>query len=147
VINHWKEKKMAELKTKVNDRSVERFLKGIPDKQKREDAFTLLALMKQVTRAEPKMWGSSIIGFGRYHYEYASGRAGDWFLAGFSPRKQNLTLYIMGGFDGYDELLKTLGRHKTGKACLYLNRLDDVHMPTLKKLIQQSVKRMAEAGA
>ncbi len=137
---------MAELKTKLNNRSVERFLNGVPDKQKRQDCFTLLKLMQQVTRAEPKMWGSSIVGFGRYHYVYASGREGDWFVAGFSPRKQNLTLYLMGGFEQYDTLLQKLGKHKTAKACLYINRLDDIHLPTLKKLIQHSVKHMTKTN-
>ena len=137
---------MAELKTKLNNRSVERFLNSVPDKQKREDCFTLLKLMRQATRAEPRMWGSSIVGFGRYHYKYASGREGDWFVAGFSPRKQNLTLYLMGGFEQHDALLQKLGKHKTGKACLYINRLDDIHLPTLKKLIQHSVKHMTKTN-
>src|SRR5512145_1835290 len=127
---------MAELKTKLNTRSVDRFLKSIPDEQKRRDCFALVKLMQQVTKAEPRMWGSSIIGFGSYHYAYASGHEGDMCLVGFSPRKQNLTLYIMSGFEQRDELLKKLGKHKTGKACLYINRLEDVHLPTLKKLIQ-----------
>jgi uncharacterized protein YdhG (YjbR/CyaY superfamily) len=103
--------------------------------------------MKQAARAEPEMWGSSIIGFGRYRYKYESGREGEWFLTGFSPRKQNLTLYIMAGFEEYDELLKQLGKYKTGKACLYIKRLDEVNLPTLKKLIQQSVKHMAKTNA
>ena len=137
---------MAELKTKLNNRSVERFLNSVSDKQKREDCFTLLRLMQQATRAEPRMWGSSIVGFGSYHYVYASGREGDWFVAGFSPRKQNLTLYLMGGFEQHGALLQKLGKHKTGKACLYINRLDDVHLPTLKKLIQSSVKHMTQTN-
>lgn len=137
---------MAELKTKLNNRSVDRFLKSIPDKQKRQDCVALVKLMQQVTRAEPKMWGSSIIGFGSYHYTYASGHEGDTCLVGFSPRKQNLTLYIMAGFEQYDELLTKLGKHKTGKACLYINRLADIHLPTLKKLIRQSVKHMRETN-
>ncbi len=133
---------MAELKTKPTDQNVEDFLNTIPDEQKRADAFAVLKLMKQVTRAEPQMWGSSIVGFGRYQYKYASGREGDWPLVGFSPRKQNLTLYIMAGFDGYADLLKKLGKFKTGKACLYVNRLADVDLPTLKELVKQSVKHM-----
>ena len=135
---------MAELKTKRNDQNVEQFLNGIPDAQKRQDCFTLVALMKQATQAEPHMWGSNIVGFGAYHYTYASGREGDWFLVGFSPRKQNLTLYIMGGLEQYDELLKKLGKHQIGKACLYIKRIADIHLPTLKKLIQQSVKHMSK---
>ena len=105
-----------------------------------------LALMKQVTQLEPQMWGSSIVGFGSYHYKYASGREGDMPLTGFSPRKRNLTLYIMGGLEQYDALLAKLGKHTTGKACLYIKRLDDVHLPTLKKLIQQSVKHIARVS-
>jgi len=135
---------MAELKTKLNNRSVTRFLNSIPDKQKRQDCLALVKLMQQVTQAEPKMWGSSIIGFGSYHYTYASGHEGDACLVGFSPRKQNLTLYVMSGSEQHAELLKKLGKHKTGKACLYINRLDDIHLPTLKKLIQQSFKYMTE---
>lgn len=133
---------MAEPKTQPTDESVEDFLNAIPDEQKRADAFAVLKLMKQVTRAEPQMWGSSIVGFGRYRLKYASGREGDWPLAAFSPRKQNLTLYIMAGFEGYADLLKKLGKFKTGKACLYVNKLADVDLPTLKELVKQSVKHM-----
>jgi hypothetical protein len=138
---------MAELKTKPTDRSVERFLNSIQDDKKRRDCFTLLELMQRASGAEARMWGSSIVGFGSYHYKYASGREGDWFLAGFSPRKQNLTLYIMAGFEPYDELLKSLGKYTTGKACLYIKRLDDIHLPTLRKLVRQSVKHMLKASA
>jgi hypothetical protein len=131
---------MAELKTKPTEQSVEDFLNAIPDEQKRADAFAISKLMKQVTRAEPTMWGSSIVGFGRYHYKYASGHEGDACLVGFSPRKQNLTLYLMLGLADYSDLLKKLGKHKTGKGCLYINRLEDVDLPTLKELVKQSVK-------
>ncbi|HKZ69962.1 MAG TPA: DUF1801 domain-containing protein [Anaerolineales bacterium] len=137
---------MAELKTKLTNNSVRAFLNGIADERKRKDAFTILGLMQKATQAGPKMWGSSIVGFGSYHYKYASGREGDWFVAGFSPRKQNLTLYIMPGFDRYGELLKKLGKHKIGKSCLYINTLADVHLPTLKELIAQSVKHMAKTN-
>ena len=137
---------MAELKTKQNNRSVDRFLKSIPDKQKRQDCLALVKLMQQVTRAEPKMWGSSIIGFGSYHYTYASGHEGDTCLVGFSPRKRNLTLYVIADLEQHAELLKKLGKYKTGKACLYINRLDDIHLPTLKKLIQQSVKHITKTN-
>lgn len=130
---------MAELKTKKNDASVEKFLNSVKDEKKRQDSFTILKLMKQITKAEPKMWGTSIIGFGSYHYKYASGREGDWFVAGFSPRKQNLTLYIMSGFSKYPELLKKLGKFKTGKACLYINKIEDIDIKILKELIKQSV--------
>ncbi len=133
---------MAELKTKRTDASVDAFLKRVPDADRREDCFTLLRLMKQVTKVEPKMWGPSIVGFGCYHYTYASGREGDWPLTGFSPRKQDLTLYLMGGLDGYGPLLGRLGKHKTGKVCLYIRRLADVDLSVLKSLVAASVKHM-----
>ena len=133
---------MAEPKTQRTKRSVNAFLKSIPDEQKRKDAFTIVDIMRKATGAEPAMWGSSIVGFGTYHYKYASGREGDAPLTGFSPRKQNLTLYITGGFEQHDELLKSLGKVKTGKVCVYVNRLDDVDLPTLRKLIKQSVQHM-----
>jgi hypothetical protein len=136
---------MAELKTKMNDQSVDGFLNRIEDDKKRQDSYKILQLMKDATQAEPKMWGDSVVGFGNYHYKYASGREGDWFLAGFSPRKQNLTLYIMSGFDGYDDLMQRLGKYKTGKACLYVKNLDDVDQGVLKQLIEQSVQHMKKA--
>ena len=114
---------MAELKTKLNDASVVDFLNNVHDTKRREDCFVILELMKKITKAEPKMWGDSIIGFGSNKLKYASGRELDWFLTGFSPRKQNLTLYIMSGFDEYSELLKKLGKHKTSKACLYIKKI------------------------
>jgi hypothetical protein len=137
---------MADLKTKATKASVTKFLRAITDETKKKDSFAILNLMAEVTKAEPVMWGTSIVGFGRYHYKYASGREGDWPLVGFSPRKQNLTLYIMSGFDGYDELMKKLGKYKTGKSCLYLKSLDDVHVATLKKLIRLSVEHMRETN-
>jgi hypothetical protein len=103
--------------------------------------------MQQATQAPPKMWGTSIVGFGEYHYTYASGREGDWFLAGFSPRKNNLTLYIMSGFDDYAALLSKLGKYKTGKACLYINKLQDVDLAILRSLIERSVAHMAKTNA
>ncbi len=133
---------MAELKTKPNKVSVEKFLKSIKDEKKREDSFKVLELMKKITKEEPVMWGPSIVGFGRYHYKYASGREGDWFLTGFSPRKQNLTIYIMSGFKRNNELMKKLGKHKTGSSCLYINRLEDLDMKILKELITESLKYM-----
>ena len=135
---------MAELKTKPNDASVETFLKGIEDETKRQDAFVMLKLMEEVTGAQAKMWGSSIIGFGDSHYKYATGREGDWFVAGFSPRKQNLTLYIHGGLDRFAELLNALGKHKTGKGCLYINKLKDIDLATLRALIQRAVEHAQE---
>ncbi len=138
---------MAELKTKQNDQSVTDFLKAVPDERRRDDSFVILDLMKEITGQEPKMWGDSIIGFGNYHYKYATGREGDWFVTGFSPRKQNLTLYIMSGFDEYDELLKKLGKYKTGKACLYINKLADVEISVIKELIQKSVAHLSGQGS
>jgi len=138
---------MAELKTQKNDASVEAFLNTVADERKRRDCFTLLEMMQEVTGAEPLMWGDSIVGFGEYHYTYASGRAGDWFLTGFAPRKQNLTLYIMAGFDEYDELLGKLGKHSTGKSCLYIKRLADVDMAALNELIALSVRHMVQSHA
>ncbi|MCB9435028.1 MAG: DUF1801 domain-containing protein [Ardenticatenaceae bacterium] len=133
---------MSELKTQKHDGSVAAFLNSVENERKRSDSFTLLELMQEVTGAEAAMWGSSIVGFGSYHYTYASGREGDWFVAGFAPRKQNLTLYIMAGFDGYETLLARLGKHKTGKSCLYINKLADVDMAVLRELVQRSVDHM-----
>ncbi|RPI31712.1 MAG: DUF1801 domain-containing protein [Actinomycetota bacterium] len=138
---------MAELKTRPSGASVEAFLQGVADEARREDCRTLLALMRRVTGAEPEMWGPSIIGFGTYHYVYASGREGDWFLTGFSPRKRDLTLYIMAGFSAYDDLLARLGPHKTGKSCLYVKRLGDLDLEALEALVVASVKHMREAYA
>ncbi len=138
---------MAELKTQPTDQDVEQFLNGIADEQKRQDSFTILALMQEVTGVAPKMWGSSIVGFGDQHYKYASGREGDWFLTGFSPRKQNLTLYITGGFEQRAELLQALGKHSTGKGCLYIKRLADVDLAALKELLRQSVENALGSDA
>jgi Domain of unknown function (DU1801) len=134
----------TELKTKVNDASVTKFLNSVADEQKRNDCLEILKLMKQVTKEEPKMWGSSIVGFGSYHYKGASGREGDWMLTGFSPRKQNLTLYLMHGFDVHKDLLKKLGKYKTSMGCLYIKKLDDVDKKVLKDLVTASVKRMKQ---
>ena len=131
---------MAELKTKETDASVDAFLDRIVDKTRRKDCFTLVQIMKKATRAEPRMWGTSIVGFGTYHYQYASGREGDWPIIGFSPRKQDLTLYIGSGFEGYGKLLAKLGKHKTAKSCLYIKRLADVDLTVLKELVSASVK-------
>ena len=131
---------MAELKTKPNQQSVTDFLDTVEDEQKRKDSDTILKMMKKITKAKPQMWGGSIIGFGSYHYKYASGREGDWFVAGFSPRKQNLTLYIMAGFCRYDELLNKLGKFKTGKSCLYIKKLEEIDQSVLEELITLSVE-------
>jgi len=135
---------MAELKTKATHASVDQFLQGIRDERKKEDCYQILKIMKKATKAEPKMWGTSIIGFGDYHYKYESGRENDWFLIGFSPRAQNLTLYTMGGFD--QELLKKLGKYKTGKGCLYINKLEDVDTNVLSEVITASVKKSTASG-
>ena len=136
---------MSQLKTQKNDASVEDFLNSVTNEKKRVDSFAILELMREVTGEEPSMWGTSIIGFGAYKYRYASGREGEWPVVGFSPRKQNLTLYIMSGFDEYNALLSDLGKHKTGKACLYINKLEDVDQDVLRELIQQSVRHMEES--
>jgi hypothetical protein len=135
---------MAELKTRQNDQDVHEFLEGVSNATRKKDCYEVLELMRAATGMEAKMWGDSIIGFGSYHYKYASGREGDWFLTGFSPRKQNLTLYIMPGFEEYEGLMKKLGKYKTGKSCLYLNKLEDVDLAVLKTLIEKSVKKMQE---
>ena len=131
---------MAEPKTKQTEQSVEKFLNAINDEGRRQDCFAIAKLMEEATGYEPKMWGTSIVGFGTQHYKYASGREGDWPLTGFSPRKQNLTLYGLSGFDKHDELMKKLGKHSGGKGCLYIKRLDDIHIPTLKRIVRESVK-------
>lgn len=133
---------MAELKTKLNDASVTDFLNSIEDPVKREDCFKVSAIMKELTGAEPNMWGEGIVGFGSYHYKYASGKEGDWFITGFSPRKQNLTLYLMSGFDHASDITDKLGKFKTSKSCLYIKKLDDVDLEVLKELIRATIKFM-----
>jgi len=120
---------MAEAKTKPTDQSVASFIKKITDPQTRQDCYAISKLMKEATRSEPRMWGGAIVGFGTQRYKYASGREGDWPLIAFSPRKQNLTLYIgLSGFDNHAELLKKLGKHSVSKGCLYIKRLSDVDL-------------------
>jgi hypothetical protein len=134
---------MAELKTKVTTASVTDFINNVPDERKRKDAKELLSIFKQVTGEKPRMWGPSIIGFGTYHYKSErSSQEGDWPLTGFSPRKQNLTLYVMSGFEKYPELLKKLGKHKKSVGCLYINKLEDVDVAILKKIIKASYVTM-----
>jgi len=137
---------MTELKTQKNDATVKDFLNAIDHDRKREDSFSVLDIMREVTGKEPAMWGSSIVGFGSYRYQYASGREGEWFLTGFSPRKQNLTLYIMAGFDAYNAMLEKLGKYKTGKSCLYINKLEDVDVQVLRELIHHSVEHMRSSS-
>jgi len=129
-----------EPKTKLNDASVNKFLESVGNKQRRKDAFEICDMMAALTKEEPKMWGTSIIGFGLYHYVYESGTEGDWMLVGFSPRKTALTLYIMSGFSEYDDLMADLGKYKTGKSCLYINKLEDINIKVLKKIIRESIK-------
>ena len=133
---------MYELKTKINNASVVDFLNSELDETKRKDAFAILDLMKRITGEEPKMWGASIVGFGSYHYIGKSGREGDWMVTGFSPRKQNLTLYLMGGFDVEKDLLQKLEKNKNGVGFLYIKKLDDVDRKVLKELVTASVKKM-----
>lgn len=135
-------KKAADLKTKPNSKSVEAFINAVPNEQRRKDAKTALALMKKWTGLKPKMWGPSIIGFGSYHYKYESGREGDMCMTGFSPRASSIVFYVMGGAPEGDPLFKKLGKHKTGKSCLYVNRLDDIDLGVLEKIIRQSVVYM-----
>ena len=135
---------MAELKTKKTKASVTAFLDQVNDGQRRKDCQRVLKLMKEATGEAPKMWGSSIVGFGTYKYRYASGHGGEWPIIGFSPRKNDLTLYIMPGFEEFETLMAKLGKYKAGKSCVYIKRLDDVEIPVLKKLISKSVARMAD---
>lgn len=133
---------MAELKTRENSASVAAFLNAIDDTQKRADAKKIAAMMRKATGSRAKMWGKSIVGFGSYHYKYASGREGDWMLIGFSPRKQDLTMYIMTGFKEFDVFMSRLGKHKTGKSCLYVKRLADIDLKVLESLMQGSIRYM-----
>lgn len=136
---------MAGNKTTPTDQSVDLFIEAIPDEARRADCRNLLQLMEEVTGEKPKMWGPSMVGFGSYHYRYDSGREGDWFLAGFSPRRHDLTVYITAGFERYDALMKRLGRHKTGRSCLYIKRLSDVDQGVLRELVADSVRHMRAA--
>ena len=132
----------AQNKTVANDASVETFLAAIADPQRRADAQAVDALMRKATGCAPKMWGGGIVGYDEYHYVYDSGREGDMAMVGFSPRKQNLVLYIVPGFKDYETLMQRLGKHKTGKSCLYLNKLSDVDVAVLEKLVASSVAAM-----
>ena len=130
---------MAELKTKKTELSVDAFIKKITEAQKQKDAYVIIELMEKATKAKAKMWGTSIIGFGDQHLKYESGRELDWFVMGFSPRKQNLALYISGTVEKQQALLKKLGKHKTGKGCLYINKLEEVDMTVLKEIINKGL--------
>lgn len=137
---------MAEPKTQKNDAAVDKFLAGVADEQRRTDCLNVLELMRNVTGEPAAMWGKAIVGFGSFHYRGKTSE-GDWFPVGFSPRKQNLVLYLHCILEEQTALLEKLGKHKIGKSCLYLNKLDDVHIPTLKKLIKKAYKYPAIAGA
>jgi hypothetical protein len=131
---------MPEQKTKSTNASVEAFINKVSDEHTRDDCYKLIDIMKEVTGEEPVMYGTSIIGFGKYHYKYESGHEGDSCLTGFSPRKQNISIYVMPGFQEHENLLKTLGKHKAGKGCLYVKRLHDIDTSVLKVLIGKSVQ-------
>lgn len=133
---------MAELKTQPTRASVTEFLAGIDDRQQRADAKKVAAMMRRATGKRAKMWGANIVGYGSYHYKYASGRGGDFMITGYSPRKRALTVYIMPGFSSFKKLMENLGTYKTGKSCLYIKRLSDVDEKTLEKLIAESVRIM-----
>ncbi len=137
---------MAELKTKPTGEDVTQFLNALSDEKKRQDCFTLIELMRQATGKEPKIWRGGMVGFGDVHYKYASGREGDTGIIGFAPRKQNLTLYLLSGFDGQEQVLARLGKHKIGKGCLYIKRLEDIDMPALRELIQNSVESVRQSS-
>jgi hypothetical protein len=137
---------MAELKTQVTDVSAIDFLNTIPEEQRCQDCFTILEMMRTATGAEPKMWGSIIVGFGHFRYADAGGSEHDWFLTGFSPRKANLTLYLMGGFNENQALLECLGKYKLGGGCLYIKKLQDVDREVLQSMIDQSVQRMRSSS-
>ena len=131
---------MAEMKTRLTGASVRDFIDGVKNKKRREDADVVLKLMRRITRKQPRMWGPSIIGFDEYHYKYESGREGEICMIGFSPRAQALTLYLMSGFREYGPLLKKLGKHKKSKACLYINRLEDVNLEVLEEIIDRAYR-------
>ncbi len=133
---------MAELKTKKTSASVAAYLNAITDKQKRSDCKAVAKMMRDATGKRARMWGGSLVGYGSYDYKYASGREGTWFICGFSPRAQNITIYIMPGFSDFKKLMNKLGKYKTGKSCLYIKKLEDVDQKTLEELITGSVKKM-----
>jgi nucleoid DNA-binding protein len=138
---------MSEAKTRPTEQSVDEFLDAIPDERRRQDCRAVAALMSEVTGAAPQMWGASIVGFGSYHYRYASGREGDWMLTGFSPRKDSLTVYLSYGLEQQADLLERLGKHKIGKACLYIKRLEDIDPGVLRELVARSVEETKRANA
>lgn len=137
---------MAENKTLKTGASADEFLSSIEHERRRADGLVLLRMMKEITGLDPDMWGPSIVGFGDYHYRYGRGREGDFFLVGFSPRKQSLSLYIPSGFPEYDALLSALGKHRKGASCLYVNKLADVDLAVLRELIAKSFEHARPRG-
>ena len=135
---------MTKLKTQPTNKSVRSFLNSIEPENKKNDCFKLQALMEEITNKKAKMWGDSIVGFGEYYYKYASGHSGKFMVTGFSPRKQNLVIYVIPGFSRYDRIMSKLGKYKTGKSCLYVNNLEDINLQQLKALITRSVDYMHE---
>jgi hypothetical protein len=133
---------IAAIKTRKTGGDVQTFLKSVSDRKRKDDTLQVLALMKKLTGCEPAMWGPSIVGFGDFRYRYANGTENDWFLTGFSPRKQSLTLYIMTGFAKYEEILENLGKYKTGKSCLYIKKVEDVDLAVLEQLISASIAHL-----
>jgi len=136
---------MTKVKTAQNNQNVSAFIANVKNEQRKADSLVLLAIFQEISGREPKMWGDSIIGFGSYHYKYKSGREGEWFLTGFSPRKQSLTVYIMGGMSPHEESLKNLGKYKNSTGCLYINKLADIDMEVLKGIISKSIKVIQKA--
>jgi len=130
---------MSELKTKPTDKDVNEYLNKIENVKKREDCYKLLAIMNDITKEKPVIWGDSIIGFGKYHYIYKTKREGDWPIIGFAPRKKNISIYIMSGFSMHKEIMENLGKYKIGKSCLYINKLEDINQEMLKNLIKESI--------
>jgi hypothetical protein len=139
---------MAELKTKQNDAPVDVYLaKAAANETVLDDCWAIVEIMQKATKSPPKMWGDAIVGFGTFTYRYQNGKAMDWMLCGFSPRKANISLYLFGRFPGFDELLAKMGRHSCGKGCVYVKRLSDIHLPTFKKLVTESVKYTKKRGS
>lgn len=131
---------MSGNKTIPNSQDVNEFIQALNDSGQRLDAETLIGLMTEITGEPPVMWGNGLIGFGKYHYKYASGREGDWFLAGFSPRKQNISIYIVAGFESFEKTLKDLGKHSIGKGCLYVKTLGDIQLTLLESMLTESIE-------
>lgn len=135
---------MSDLKTKVTEASVKDYIDALKDEQQKKDCKELLKMMKSITKAKPKLWSHGAIGFGTYTYKGASGRTGEWYTTGFSPRKQNISIMLVSGFGHNKDLLEKLGKHKTGGGCLYVKKLEDIDKKVLEQLIRRNIKKMAE---